>query len=125
MKARAPSARSFAAPEIPDRLYFSIREAAELCGVEPHVLRYWEGEFKPFIRPVKKSGNRRFYRRQDLETILTIRHLLYDLGFTIKGAKKVLANREMLAQIEEADVLAQLHRIRAEIAAVVEALKKD
>lgn len=76
-------------PEIPDRLFFSIREVSDMCGVEPHVLRYWETEFD-HIKPVKKGGNRRFYRQSDVQAVLQIKHLLYDQKFTIRGAKKRL-----------------------------------
>jgi DNA-binding transcriptional MerR regulator len=77
-------------PPLPDKLFFSIREVSDLCGIEPHVLRYWETEFK-HLKPVKKSGNRRFYRHRDVYIALQIKHLLYDLNFTIRGAKKRLA----------------------------------
>lgn len=77
-------------PELPDKLFFSIREVSGLCSIEPHVLRYWETEFK-HLKPVKKSGNRRFYRHRDVYIALQIKHLLYNLNFTIRGAKKRLA----------------------------------
>ncbi|MFQ5355948.1 MAG: MerR family transcriptional regulator, partial [Mariprofundaceae bacterium] len=76
-------------PDLPNKLFFSIREVSEICEVEPHVLRYWETEFN-HIQPVKKKGNRRFYRQKDVHVILQIKHLLYNLNFTIKGAKKHL-----------------------------------
>ncbi len=81
------------APDIPDRLFFSIREVSDMCGVEPHVLRYWETEFD-HIKPVKKGGNRRFYRQSDVHAVLQIKHLLYDQKFTIRGAKKRLQQGE-------------------------------
>ncbi len=80
---------SFSVPPLPDKLFFSIREASQICGVEPHVLRYWETEFR-HIKPIKKNGNRRLYRQRDVIAILKIKHLLYNLKFTIKGAKKRL-----------------------------------
>jgi len=79
-------------PEIPDKVYFKIGEAAELVGVEPYVLRYWESEF-PQIKPVRASSKQRLYRRQDLETFLEIKSLLYNDKFTIAGAKKRIASR--------------------------------
>ena len=81
--------------EIPDKLYYPIREVAEITGVEPYVLRFWEKEF-PMIRPPKGSTGHRRYRRQDIEIILDIKRLLYDQGFTISGARSQLqkgANR--------------------------------
>ena len=73
-------------PPIPDKRYFAIGEASTLCGVKPHVLRYWEQEF-PMLSPVKRRGNRRYFRVQDIETARTIRQLLYGAGFTIAGAR--------------------------------------
>lgn len=72
---------------IPEKQYFKIGEVSSLTELEPYVLRYWETEFKN-IRPVRMGSNQRMYRRRDLETILEIKHLLYDEGFTIAGAKK-------------------------------------
>jgi DNA-binding transcriptional MerR regulator len=69
-------------PVIPGKRYFTIGEVSELCGVKPHVLRYWEQEF-PQLKPVKRRGNRRYYQRQDVIVIRQIRSLLYDQGFTI------------------------------------------
>jgi len=75
--------------DIPDRLYFKIGEVSEITGVEPHVLRYWEGEFKE-IRPQRAGSKQRLFRKVDVETILRIKQLLHDEGFTIAGAKKAL-----------------------------------
>ncbi len=72
-------------PAIPAKRYFTIGEVGELCGVKPHVLRYWEQEF-PALNPVKRRGNRRYYQRHDVLMIRQIRSLLYDEGFTITGA---------------------------------------
>ena len=79
-------------PAIPGKRYFTIGEVSELCGVKPHVLRYWEQEF-PQLKPVKRRGNRRYYQRQDVIIIRQIRSLLYEQGFTIGGARQRL--REM------------------------------
>jgi len=76
-------------PAIPGKRYFTIGEVSELCGVKPHVLRYWEQEF-PQLKPVKRRGNRRYYQRQDVIVIRQIRSLLYDQGFTIAGARRHL-----------------------------------
>ena len=74
-------------PAIPGKRYFTIGEVSELCGVKPHVLRYWEQEF-PQLKPVKRRGNRRYYQRQDVLVIRQIRGLLYEQGFTIGGARR-------------------------------------
>jgi len=76
-------------PVIPGKRYFTIGEVSELCGVKPHVLRYWEQEF-PRLSPVKRRGNRRYYQRQDVVLIRQIRSLLYEQGFTIGGARQKL-----------------------------------
>ncbi len=76
-------------PPIPAKRYFTIGEVSELCGVKPHVLRYWEQEFTQ-LRPVKRRGNRRYYQRHEVLMIRRIRDLLYDQGFTITGARNKL-----------------------------------
>ncbi|MGD9153586.1 MAG: MerR family transcriptional regulator [Gammaproteobacteria bacterium] len=76
-------------PPIPSKRFFSIREAAKLCGIPSHVLRYWEAEFKK-LKPAKNSGGHRRYTNKDIELVRDIRHLLYDQGFTIAGAKQQL-----------------------------------
>jgi DNA-binding transcriptional MerR regulator len=78
-------------PTIPAKCYFSIGEVSELCGVKPHVLRYWEQEFTE-INPVKRRGNRRYYQRHDVLIIRQIRALLYEQGYTIGGAKAHLSS---------------------------------
>jgi DNA-binding transcriptional MerR regulator len=108
-------------PELPDKLFFSIREVSEICGVEPHVLRYWETEFK-HLKPVKKSGNRRFYRQRDVYTVLQIKHLLYDMNFTIRGAKKRLLDGDMSEVVEQQDVRQTLKAIRQELSQVADLL---
>ncbi|MDX1444383.1 MAG: MerR family transcriptional regulator, partial [Gammaproteobacteria bacterium] len=77
-------------PAIPGKKYFTIGEVSDLCGVKPHVLRYWEQEF-PQLKPVKRRGNRRYYQRHDVIVIRQIRALLYDQGFTITGARQQLS----------------------------------
>jgi DNA-binding transcriptional MerR regulator len=76
-------------PSIPAKRYFTIGEVAELCGVKPHVLRYWEQEFTQ-LRPMKRRGNRRYYQHHEVLMIRRIRDLLYDQGFTINGARNRL-----------------------------------
>lgn len=79
-------------PEIPDRIFFKIGEVCDLAGVESHVLRFWETEF-PTLKPSKTPSGQRQYRRKDVETVLTIKSLLYDEGYTIPGARKALRAR--------------------------------
>jgi DNA-binding transcriptional MerR regulator len=76
-------------PSIPAKRYFTIGEVSELCGVKPHVLRYWEQEFTQ-LRPMKRRGNRRYYQHHEVLMIRRIRDLLYDQGFTIIGARNKL-----------------------------------
>jgi DNA-binding transcriptional MerR regulator len=73
-------------PPIPAKRYFTIGEVSELCGVKPHVLRYWEQEFTQ-LKPVKRRGNRRYYQHHEVLLIRRIRELLYEQGFTISGAR--------------------------------------
>lgn len=83
-------------PSIPAKRYFTIGEVGDLCGVKPHVLRYWEQEFTQ-LRPMKRRGNRRYYQHHEVLMIRRIRELLYDQGFTISGARNKL---QELAQDE-------------------------
>ena len=84
-----PSRRKTELPPIPARRYFTIGEVSELCGVKPHVLRYWEQEFTQ-LKPVKRRGNRRYYQHHEVLLIRRIRELLYEEGFTISGARNRL-----------------------------------
>lgn len=79
-------------PPIPAKRYFTIGEVSELCGVKPHVLRYWEQEFTQ-LKPVKRRGNRRYYQHHEVLLIRRIRELLYEQGFTISGARNKLDTR--------------------------------
>jgi DNA-binding transcriptional MerR regulator len=76
-------------PPIPAKRYFTIGEVSELCGVKPHVLRYWEQEFNQ-LKPVKRRGNRRYYQHHEVLLVRRIRELLYNQGFTISGARNQL-----------------------------------
>ena len=76
-------------PLIPEKRYFTISEVSKLCGVKPHVLRYWEQEFTQ-LRPMKRRGNRRYYQSHEVELIRQIRQLLHEQGFTIVGARNKL-----------------------------------
>ena len=78
-------------PPIPAKRYFTIGEVSELCGVKPHVLRYWEQEFTQ-LRPMKRRGNRRYYQHHEVLLVRRIRELLYEQGFTISGARNRLGD---------------------------------
>ena len=121
---------------IPDKLYYPIREVAEITGVEPYVLRFWEKEF-PTIRPPKGGTGQRRYRRKDIETILEIKRLLYDQGFTIAGARSQLqkgkagsepgtpsSSRSQRAAPSAALYPIALHRIRRELNEILTILNK-
>ena len=84
-------------PPIPAKRYFTIGEVSELCGVKPHVLRYWEQEFTQ-LKPVKRRGNRRYYQHHEVLLIRRIRELLYEQGFTINGARNRLDSSGAVAQ---------------------------
>ncbi|HCI14623.1 MAG: transcriptional regulator [Gallionellales bacterium GWA2_60_142] len=88
-------------PPIPAKRYFTIGEVSELCGVKAHVLRYWEQEFTQ-LKPVKRSGNRRYYQHHEVLLIRRIRELLYEQGFTISGARNRLENQAHGAAAEAA-----------------------
>ena len=109
-------------PPIPAKRYFTIGEVGELCGVKAHVLRYWEQEFRQ-LKPVKRSGNRRYYQHHEVLLIRQIRELLYEQGFTINGARNRLDNIEShdydeISDIpeKEVDVAALRHEIKGIIA---------
>ncbi len=79
--------------ELPKKLYYSISEVADLTGVKPHVLRYWEAEF-PTLRPKKNRAGNRSYRQKDIDEIQAIKRLLYEEGYKINGARRLLADRQ-------------------------------
>jgi DNA-binding transcriptional MerR regulator len=92
MTERNSKAEPAVLPPIPAKRYFTIGEVSELCGVKPHVLRYWEQEFTQ-LKPVKRRGNRRYYQHHEVLLIRRIRELLYEQGFTISGARNKLDSR--------------------------------
>ena len=114
--------------ELPDKLYFRIGEVAELVGVEAHVLRYWETEFK--LRPHRSSSGQRLYRKSDLARFLRVRQLLHEEGFTIAGARKVLlegaegggAGKTAALGVEKEalrDALRRVRELRSGLAALI------
>lgn len=92
MSEKANKSELIVLPPIPAKRYFTIGEVSELCGVKPHVLRYWEQEFTQ-LKPVKRRGNRRYYQHHEVLLIRRIRELLYEQGFTISGARNKLDHR--------------------------------
>jgi DNA-binding transcriptional MerR regulator len=100
-------------PPIPAKRYFTIGEVSELCGVKPHVLRYWEQEFTQ-LKPVKRRGNRRYYQHHEVLLIRRIRELLYEQGFTISGARNKLDTRPSVPDIP----LARLPALGNDLAAL-------
>jgi len=118
-------------PPIPPKRYFTIGEVGELCGVKPHVLRYWEQEFTQ-LKPVKRRGNRRYYQHHEVMLIRHIRELLYEQGFTISGARNRLlsevgelehAAAETETQTSGAEQLSDLAAIKRELGEIIALLK--
>ncbi len=118
-------------PPIPAKRYFTIGEVSELCGVKPHVLRYWEQEFTQ-LKPVKRRGNRRYYQHHEVLLIRRIRELLYEQGFTISGARNRLDGRghEIPEPEELASVMApaapgiDVEQVRAELQGILALLRQ-
>jgi DNA-binding transcriptional MerR regulator len=111
-------------PQLPDKLFFKIGEVAELVGVKPHVLRYWESEF-PALRPMKTRGSHRVYRRKDVELAQLIRRLLHDEGYTIGGAKKRLRQTGRDRRTSEPDPgAARETALRAELLGLRQSLEE-
>jgi DNA-binding transcriptional MerR regulator len=123
-------------PSIPAKRYFTIGEVSDLCGVKPHVLRYWEQEFTQ-LRPVKRRGNRRYYQHHEVLLIRRIRELLYEQGFTISGARNRLdeqnhhseragPNDTPMSNGDGADVIAiDIAALHTELAAIRSLLKRQ
>ena len=104
----------FSGVVVPDKLFFRIGEAAEIVGVETHVLRYWESEFK--MRPQRSESGQRMFRRKDIARFLRIRRLLHDEGFTIAGARKALSTKASDATslpVETSSIKDVIERIEA------------
>ena len=108
-------------PAIPSKRYFTIGEVSDLCGVKPHVLRYWEQEFNQ-LKPVKRRGNRRYYQRHDVILIRQIRSLLYDQGFTIGGARQQLTGEQAKDDSNQSQQL--VRQLRNELEEILHTLKK-
>ena len=108
-------------PAIPGKRYFTIGEVYDLCGVKPHVLRYWEQEF-PQLKPVKRRGNRRYYQRHDVIMIRQIRSLLYEEGFTIGGARQRLSGEEAREDVSQSQQI--VRQMRTELEDLLQILKR-
>ena len=104
-------------PIIPSKRYFTISEASNLCNVEAHVLRYWEQEFSQ-LSPIKRRGNRRYYQRHDVMLIRHIKELLYDNGYTIKGAKQKLSDEASDQETKSSSI----STIRSELESIIDLL---
>ena len=119
----APSSRDDL-PPIPAKRYFTIGEVSELCGVKPHVLRYWEQEFTQ-LKPVKRRGNRRYYQHHEVLLVRRIRELLYREGFTISGARNRLeeSNGKEAPHAVAAGNGGYPVSLRGEIAVIIEQLR--
>ena len=115
-------------PPIPAKRYFTIGEVSDLCGVKPHVLRYWEQEFTQ-LKPVKRRGNRRYYQHHEVLLIRRIRELLYEQGFTISGARNRLDGRgDVVTSADEAELLpaaptVDIEMVRTELLDILALLK--
>jgi DNA-binding transcriptional MerR regulator len=111
-------------PPIPAKRYFTIGEVSDLCGVKPHVLRYWEQEFTQ-LKPVKRRGNRRYYQHHEVLLVRRIRQLLYEEGFTISGARHRL-DEHLPTTRAPAEVSAPSNTgfsLRAELLGIIELLR--
>ncbi|WP_404977025.1 MerR family transcriptional regulator [Accumulibacter sp.] len=109
-----------ALPAIPAKRYFTIGEVSELCGVKPHVLRYWEQEFSQ-LRPVKRRGNRRYYQHHEVLLVRRIRELLYSQGFTISGARNRLDDAAAESQATASTLPPE--KLREELLSIAEMLR--
>lgn len=112
-KRKASLTKSDQLPNIPEKLYFTIGEVADLCQLKPHVLRYWEQEFEQ-LSPAKRRGNRRYYQRAEVILVRRIRELLYERGYTIEGARQSLVEQTVLTNTER-DTSQTQERIRQTI----------
>ena len=112
-------------PAIPAKRYFTIGEVSELCGVKPHVLRYWEQEFTQ-LKPLKRRGNRRYYQHHEVLLIRRIRELLYEHGFTINGARNRLEEPGAMAATRTMTVPQPISpsNIRKELKSILKMLER-
>jgi DNA-binding transcriptional MerR regulator len=115
---------AFVLPPIPAKRYFTIGEVSDLCGVKPHVLRYWEQEFTQ-LKPVKRRGNRRYYQHHEVLLIRRIRELLYSQGFTINGARNKLGSPGSTAEVQSVAVKSPLNlfEIKEELSLILNLLQ--
>ena len=106
-----------------ERIFYKISEVSQITGLEPYVLRYWETEF-PLLRPQKSRGGQRVYRENDIETVLKIKEMLYEKGFTIAGARRVLAGRNGEPAMSSDRPLSKevIYRLRGELAEILRIL---
>lgn len=110
-------------PTIPDKRYFTISEVSYLCGVRPHVLRYWEQEFSQ-LKPDKRRGNRRYYQYDDVLMVRQIRKLLYEDGFTIEGARSQLrSNSTEVSKVIQTE--AEVKKLIADLEGILQKLKSQ
>lgn len=129
MNERSSKSEIVVLPPIPAKRYFTIGEVSDLCGVKPHVLRYWEQEFTQ-LKPVKRRGNRRYYQHHEVLLIRRIRELLYEQGFTISGARNRLDSRVTNAGADDdlgaslPSVETDLISIRNELSQILNLLKR-
>ncbi len=124
--ANTPARGATQLPPIPAKRYFTIGEVSELCGVKPHILRYWEQEFAQ-LKPVKRRGNRRYYQHHEVLLIRRIRDLLYEQGFTIAGARNRLGDGGDMPHDQDAAVRlsgAELQALRGELQAARDRLSQ-
>ena len=122
----AAGAPSAPLPPIPAKRYFTIGEVSELCGVKPHILRYWEQEFAQ-LKPVKRRGNRRYYQHHEVLLVRRIRDLLYEQGFTIAGARNRLVDGNEMPHDQDAAVrltATELQTLRAALMAARDSLSQ-
>ncbi|HEX8963677.1 MAG TPA: MerR family transcriptional regulator [Rhodocyclaceae bacterium] len=121
-----PSSPKDDLPPIPAKRYFTIGEVSELCGVKPHVLRYWEQEFTQ-LKPVKRRGNRRYYQHHEVLLVRRIRELLYREGFTISGARNRLdetpSNKVEVREMPAEQLALTPLALRAELASIIDFLR--
>ncbi|RKT49587.1 MerR-like DNA binding protein [Azonexus fungiphilus] len=124
MESRPKAPGSEDLPPIPAKRYFTIGEVSELCGVKPHVLRYWEQEFNQ-LKPVKRRGNRRYYQHHEVLLVRRIRELLYNQGFTISGARNRLDEGgavESRSTVDTEHEVKMPASLRGELKAIIEML---